>query len=236
MARNTSQSRNLLLNALPPDAYQRLAPHLTPVSFPLGTVLYQPLDFIDTIYFPERAVISLVRTLEDGATAEIGIVGFQGMIGLQSLLGSNHTPNRVVVQVADLIYTLPATILQQEFRRGEALQRILLRYTEARLTQVSQQVACNVHHNLQERLARWLLSVQDLVQSNQLNLTQKFIAQMLGVRRSTVTVTAGMLQEAGMISYKRGRVTILNQTALEQTSCDCYYRLKAEFSRILDFD
>lgn len=236
MVQTTSRLANLLLRTLPEEAYSRLAPHLSLVSLPPGTVLYQPFERIQTAYFPESSVVSLVHVLENGATCETGIVGFHGMLGFPILLGSGCTNQRVTVQIAGSMYKIPAHVLKYEFDRGGELQRVLLRYAEARLRQISQQVACNAYHSLLERLARWLLSVQDLTHSNELFLTQEVISQMLGVRRSGVTVTAKRLQNAGIIDYKRGRIVILDQEALEQISCECYCDLKAEFSRLLNFD
>lgn len=236
MLPTTSRPKNLLLRALPEDEYQRLAPHLTTVSLPLGTVLYKPLDRIETAYFPEQAVVSLVHTLENGATSETGLVGLQGMVGLPALLGSGYANKRVVVQVADSLNQIPVPILKQEFEQGGELRKLVLLYAEVRLSQISQQVVCNAHHNIQERFARWLLSVQDLVNSHELPLTQEFIAEMLGVRRSSVTVTAGTLQQAGIIQYKRGKIKILDQKALEEVSCECYDDLKANYSRLLGFE
>jgi CRP-like cAMP-binding protein len=236
MSEESSRPSNYLLQSLSENTYQRLAPHLTSISLPLGTTIYHPLDKVETAYFPENSLFSIITILENGTTTESGLVGRTGMLGLPCILGSGYTNNRVVVQVADSSVAIPAHILKREFDRGEELHKILLLYTEARLSQVCQQVACNAQHTIQERLARWLLLVQDLLSSDELPLTQEFISQMLGVRRSSVTVKAQTLQEAGIIHYTRGKVTILNQEALENTSCECYKVIKAEFHRILGFN
>jgi CRP-like cAMP-binding protein len=235
MTEVTSRPANLLLRALPENEYEKLAPHLTSVSFPVSTVIYQPLDPISTVYFPESTIFSLVSTLENGATTETAIVGCTGTVGLPVILGSGYANNLVVTQVEGSATAIPASILRSEFERGGELQRLLLLYAEARLSQVSQQVICNAQHTIQERLARWLLSVQELLTSDELPLTQEVIAQMLGVRRSSVTAAAGIFQQAGIIRYGRGRITILDQKALEKTSCECYHDLKAEFHRLLGF-
>lgn len=236
MTEVTSRPANLLLRALPEEQYQKLAPHLTSVSFPVSKVIYQPLDPIERVFFPESTIFSLVSTLENGTTTETAIVGCTGMIGLPVILGSGYANNLVVVQVEGSATAIPAPILKDEFEGGGELQKLLLLYAEARLSQVSQQVICNAQHTIQARLARWLLSVQDLLASDKLPLTQEVIAQMLGVRRSSITAAAGSFQQAGIIRYGRGRIMILDQAALEKTSCECYRDLKAEFHRLLGFD
>ncbi|MBD2743596.1 Crp/Fnr family transcriptional regulator [Coleofasciculus sp. FACHB-1120] len=226
--------KNRLLAALPAEEYERLVPHLQLVSLPLNQVLYEVGVPIEYVYFPQQGIVSLLSVLEDGSTVEAGMVGNDGMVGLPVILGGNKTSNRALVQVTGNGMRMKAELLKSEFNRGKALQSLLLRYTQAMLTQVSQGVACNRMHTLEERLARWLLTVQDRVESNQFPLTQEFIAQMLGTRRSGVTVAAGTLSKAGTISYSRGKITILNQGDLEAISCECYGIIKAEFSRLLD--
>ena len=224
---------NQILAALPAEKYQRIVPHLKTVSLKLGQVIHEPYEAIKDVYFPNRAMISLVSIMEDGATTEIGLVGNEGMIGLPAILGGELAPSRAIVQIEDGAMKLSAAVLKQEFKRGEVLQKRLLLYTQAFLTQVSQSAACNRQHRIEERLARWLLSVHDCVLTDELPLTQEFIADMLGTRRSGVTVAAGILQKAGMISYNRGKITILNQQSLEDTCCECYRLVQNEFIRLL---
>lgn len=222
MSQEQSSCLNRILAALPAREYQRLEPYLMPVSLDNGTVLYHAGEPIDTVYFPNRAVVSLVTTLENGITTEIGIVGRTGMVGLPVILGSDCSYSKAMVQIPDGAMKISSQVVKQEFNRGEELHRLLLRYTYDRLREVSQLAVCNRHHNIEERLARWLLMVQDLIQSEKLPLTQEFMGNMLGVRRSGVTISAGVLQRAGMISYARGKITILDRKALEDTACECY--------------
>lgn len=233
---NLSVPQNQLLAALPAEEYQRLAPHLELVTLSLGQVLYRPSEIITEVYFPNREVISLVSLMENGSVTEIGLVDRRGMLGVPVFLGGNQTINQAIVQVADNAMRMDSAQLKTEFHRGGALQRLLLLYTQVLLTQVSQTAACNRLHSLEERLARWLLLTRDSLQSNELPLTQEFISQMLGTRRSGVTVAAGTLQQAGMIRYTRGKVTILNCEDLEATSCECYRLIKDELTRLLDVD
>lgn len=224
---------NQILAALPEQEYQRIAHNLETVSLKRGQVLYEPYETIRDVYFPNRAMISLVSIMEDGSTTEIGLVGNEGMIGLPVILGGGFAPSRAIVQIQDGAMKLSANLLKEEFQRGEVLQKRLLLYTQAFFTQVSQSAACNRQHTIEERLARWLLSVQDCVLADELPLTQEFIANMLGTRRSGVTVAASILQQAGMISYNRGKITILNQESLEETACECYRLVQNEFIRLL---
>jgi CRP-like cAMP-binding protein len=224
---------NQILAALPPDEYQRIATYLRPVDLVSGEILLEPNEPIQKVYFPQRAMISLVSIMMDGSTTEIGLIGNEGMIGLSAILGGSSTISRTIVQVSGTALEVSAEIIRQEFQRGEKLHRLLLLYTQALLTQVSQSAACNRQHNIEARLARWLLSVQDCILQNELPLTQEFIANMLGTRRSGVTVAAGLLQQAGIIRYSRGRITILDQQALEDTACECYHLIQNEFLRLL---
>ncbi len=205
MSSEQSRSANHLLAALPEEVYQRLEPHLSPVKLTLGTILYEPLAEIDTVYFPHNALISLVTTLENGSTTEIGIVGKTGCLGLPVILGSGRSYSGAMVQIADGAMKMSAMVLKKEFDRGEELHSLLLRYTETRLKETSQLAVCNRNHTIEERLARWLLMVQDLLEEDELPLTQEFIGNMLGVRRSGVTLSAGTLQRAGIIRYSRGK-------------------------------
>jgi CRP-like cAMP-binding protein len=224
---------NQILAALPPVEYQRIATHLKPVDLVSGEILLEPNEPIEKIYFPQRAMISLVSIMMDGSTTEIGLIGNEGMIGLSAILGGNSTISRTIVQVSGTALEVSAEVIRQEFQRGEKLHGLLLLYTQALLTQVSQSAACNRQHNIEARLARWLLSVQDCILKDELPLTQEFIANMLGTRRSGVTVAAGMLQQAGIIRYSRGKITILDQQALEETACECYHLIQNEFLRLL---
>ena len=226
---------NQLLAALPEAEYQRIASHLKPVDLTSGEILLEPNEPVQKIYFPQRAMISLVSIMMDGSTTEIGLVGNEGMIGLAAVLGGGFTTSRTIVQISGSALETSADLIRQEFQRGEKLQQLLLLYTQALLTQVSQSAACNRQHNIEERLARWLLSVQDCVLHNELPLTQEFIANMLGTRRSGVTVAAGILQQAGMIRYSRGKISILDQEKLEETACECYRLVQNEFIRLLGF-
>jgi CRP-like cAMP-binding protein len=226
---------NQLLAALPETEYQRLVDHLQPVNLISGEILLEANEPVQKIYFPQQAMISLVSIMMDGSTTEIGLIGNEGMIGLSAVLGGNFTTSRTIVQVSGSALQISADIVRREFQRGKKLQQLLLLYTQALLTQVSQSAACNRQHNIEERLARWLLSVQDCVLQNELPLTQEFIANMLGTRRSGVTVAAGILQQAGMIRYSRGRISILDQERLEETACECYRLVQNEFIRLLGF-
>lgn len=220
---------NRLLSTLPETEYERLKPHLTTVDLPLGKVLYEAFEEIDTVYFPHSCLISLVSILENGATTEVGLIGRTGMVGLPVVLGSGLGNHRAIIQVAGEVRKISAVVLKQEFYRGEELQKVLLRYVETRLIETAQLAVCNCHHTIEERLARWLLMVQDLLQSNELPLTQQFLSHMLGVRRSSVTVSAGILQQAGLIRYSRGRIAILDRQGLEYTTCECYEVFRQQF-------
>jgi CRP-like cAMP-binding protein len=231
LTQHHSRSANRLLEALPEDEYSHLEPHLIHVSLSVGTVFYEASEKIKTVYFPKSALVSLVNTLSTGTTTEIGIVGSTGMVGLPVILGDGYSSQRAIVQVAGDALKISAFVLKQEFNRGGKLQKLLLNYTQTRLNEVAQLAVCNRHHTIEERLARWLLIVQDLTQLNDLPLTQEFISHMLGCRRSGVTIAAGTLQGAGLISYARGKIHILNRQALEDTSCECYQLFDNNFDR-----
>jgi CRP-like cAMP-binding protein len=224
---------NQLLAALPEQEYQRLVPYLEYVDLTSGEVLYEPGETMTEVYFPRAAMISLVSIMENGSTTEISLVGKEGMVGLPVFLGGYSTTSRAIVQIEGAAFKLNGNILKSEFKKGEELQRLLLLYTQALFTQASQNAACNRQHNIEERLARWLLTTQDCVMRNELHLTQEFISQMLGTRRSGVTVAAGTLQQAGMIRYTRGKISILNREALNATACECYRLIKNEYTRLL---
>ena len=233
MPENKQESLNKILAALPLSQYERIAPYLKQVNLKIGDILLEPEEETDSIYFPQTAMISLVSIMMDGSTTEIGLVGNEGMIGVPAILGGKSTTSRSIVQISGLALKIPAEVILQEFERGEKFKQLTLLYIQALLTQVSQSAACNRQHKIEERLARWLLSVQDCVLQNEIPLTQEFIANMLGTRRSGVTVAAGILQQAGIIRYTRGNITILNQDALENISCECYRLVQNEFIRLL---
>ena len=231
MSQDISHSANRLLSSLPKAEYERLEPHLKSVSLPLRTVLYEASEKIETVYFPNTCLISSVNTLENGATTEVSLVGGTGMIGLPAILGSGMSQNRAIIQVADHMVKISAEILKREFLQGGELQNVLHRYTETRLHEITQLAVCNAHHTIEERLARWLLTTSDLIQSDNLPLTQEFLGSMLGVRRSGVTLSAQLLQRVEIINYRRGKIKILNRPALEDVSCECYRLFHDNFYR-----
>ena len=224
---------NRILNALTRTEYERLTPHLEAVKLWAGDVLCQPDQPITHVYFPSRGTVSLVSTFEDGGSVEVGMVGNEGMFGVCIFLGSISTPLLAQVQMAGEGLRMRADVLRREFSKGGQLQDMLLRYTQAFITQISLTAACNRAHNIDERLAKWLLMCQDRAQSKELELTHEFISEMLGARRAGVTTAAGLLQEAGVISYKRGQIRILDREGLEAESCECYPKMKREFARLL---
>ncbi|MFP5269757.1 Crp/Fnr family transcriptional regulator [Coleofasciculus sp.] len=224
---------NQLLTALPDQEYQRLVPHLKEVSLTLGQILYQPGEPILHVYFPNRAIVSLIILLANGLTTEVGMVGKEGMVGIPVFLADGMAINQAVVQIEGTAMKMNASILKSEFERGSKLPRLLLFYTQTLLNQVSQTAACNRQHRLEQRLARWLLSAQDTINSSELRLTQEFLGNMLGTRRATVTVAASKLQETGAIRYHRGVITILDRELLETIACECYSVVKQECDRLL---
>jgi CRP-like cAMP-binding protein len=233
-----SPNQNYLLAALPTAEFERIAPHLELVAMPLGEVLYESGGELRYVYFPTTAVVSLLYVTENGASAEIAGVGNEGMIGVALFMGGETMPNRAIVQCAGHAYRLKSQLLMQEFnraggRRSGALQHLLLRYTPALMTQMSQTAVCNRHHSVEQQLCRWLLLSLDRSASNELTITQELIAGMLGVRREGVTEAAGRLQQAGSISYRRGHITVLDRFELETHACECYQVLKTEFDRLL---
>jgi CRP-like cAMP-binding protein len=224
---------NRLLAALPNAEYQYLLPSLQPVTFPLGQVVYEFAGQLDYVYFPTTAIVSLLYTMENGSSAEMGLTGNDGVVGIALFMGGGTMPNRAVVQNAGGALRLKAKALQDAFALGGEFQRLLLRYTQALITQISQTAVCNRLHSVEQQLCRWLLLSHDRVKSNELIMTQELIGDMLGVRREGVTVAAGRLQENGAISYVRGHITILNRAKLEDTVCECYQVVKDEFDRLL---
>lgn len=233
MPENLSVPTNQLLSALPLEEYQRLLPHLENIFLTLGKVLYEPGKSITDVYFPNEAILSLVLIMTDGSTTEVGLVGNEGMIGIPIILGDDRSISRVIVQVQGTVTKLSAESLKKEFLRGGKLQKLLLLYTQARLNQISLIAACKSHHTVEQRLARWLLTVNDRIAKDELPLTQKFISQMLGVRRASVTEAALVLQKLKIISYNRGHIKILERKKLEETACECYASIEQEFIRLL---
>jgi CRP-like cAMP-binding protein len=227
--------QNHLLDALPPADYERLAPHLEAVTMPLGTVLYESGGKLSYVYFPTTSIVSLLYVMEDGASAEIAIVGNEGILGISLFMGGDTTPSRAVVQSAGHGFKLKAELLKTEFRRFGPTMPLLLRYTQALITQMAQTAVCNRHHSVDQQLCRWLLLSLDRLQSNELSMTQELIANMLGVRREGVTDAAGKLQNAGLISYQRGRIRVLDRPGLEARACECYQVVKTEFDRLLPY-
>jgi CRP-like cAMP-binding protein len=225
--------QNHLLAALPADEFERLLPHLEFVEMPLGEALYESGGRLRHVYFPTTSIVSLLYVMEDGSSAEIAIVGNEGILGISLFMGGETTPSRAVVQSAGHGYRLRAEILQREFSRGGPVMRLLLRYTQALITQMAQTAVCNRHHSVEQQLCRWLLLSLDRLSSNELTMTQELIANMLGVRREGVTEAAGKLQRAGLIRYRRGRITVLDRERLEQQVCECYSVVQKEFNRLL---
>lgn len=228
-----SPSQNHLLAALPPAEFERLAPHLELVAMPLGEMLCEAGEQIRHAYFPTTGIVSLHYVMESGMSAESAGVGPEGMVGISLFLGGNSTPNSAVVQTAGDAYRLSSQLLVQEFARGGLVQRLLLRYTQALMTQMSQTSACNRHHSVEQQLCRWLLSTLDRVPSGELVITQELIARMLGVRREGITEAAGRLQQAGLIRYRRGHISVLDRSGLELQVCECYGVVKHELDRLL---
>jgi CRP-like cAMP-binding protein len=233
-AANGNEARgNYLLAALPPEAFERLRVHLEPISFSLGEVVYESGGHMEYVYFPTTSHISLLYTMLDGSTAEMGLVGQEGVVGIALFMGGETTPNRAMVQGGGLAFRMKAKAMLDEFKRGGEFQHLLLRYTQALITQISQTAVCNRLHSVEQRLCRWLLMTHDLAQSDQLQMTHEFISNMLGVRREGVTMAAQRLQEMGMISYVRGHIQILDRQQLLAYVCECYQVVKDEHSRLL---
>ena len=227
--------QNHLLAALPPADLERLLPTLEWVQMPLGHVLYESGAQLRHVYFPSTSIVSLLYVMENGASAEIAVVGNDGVIGVALFMGGETMPNRAVVQSAGEGYRLTGQMLKQEFNRSGELQNLLLRYTQALLTQMAQTAVCNRHHSLDQQLCRWLLLSLDRLPANDLVMTQELIANMLGVRREGVTEAAGDLQRAGLIEYRRGHITVLDRPGLEARACECYMVVKKEFDRLLPY-
>lgn len=226
---------NHLLAALSPAALERLQPHLELAPLPLGKVLYESGDALRHVYFPTDSIVSLLYVMENGASAEISVVGNEGLIGIAVFMGGESTPSRAIVQSAGYAYRLPGQRLKDEFNRHGELLLLMLRYTQALITQMAQTAVCNRHHSIDQQLCRWLLLSLDRLQGDQLCMTQELIANMLGVRREGVTDAAGKLQRLGIIEYSRGHIKVLDRARLELLSCECYAVVKKETERLLPY-
>jgi CRP-like cAMP-binding protein len=226
-------SQNDLLAALPAVDYERLVPDLELVPLPLGMVVYESGGKLDYVYFPTDCIVSLLYVMKDGSSAEIAVVGHEGLVGVALFMGGESTPSRAVVQSAGSAYRLSSKVLKREFEHSGPLQHLLLRYTQALITQMAQTAVCNRHHSVDQQLCRWLLLSLDRLPSNQLTMTQELIANMLGVRREGVTEAAGKLHKLGVIRYARGQITVLDRPRLEQLCCECYAVVRKESDRLL---
>jgi CRP-like cAMP-binding protein len=228
-----SPEANRLLAVLPEDERERLFSHLEPVSMKLGQVVYESGSRQDYVYFPTTAIVSLLYVMEDGASAEIAVVGKEGIVGISLFMGGETTASRAVVQSAGAAFRLSGQLMKREFMRAGPMQHLFLRYTQALLTQMAQTAVCNRHHSVDQQLCRWLLLSLDRLPSNKLAMTQELIANMLGVRREGVTEAAGKLQSAGLIQYSRGQITVLDRPRLEARACECYAVVRRESDRLL---
>jgi CRP-like cAMP-binding protein len=209
--------------------------YLEPVEMSLGEVVYESGRPLDYVYFPTNSIVSLLYVLENGASAEIAVVGHEGVDGVSIFMGGESTPSRAVVQSAGRAYRLPAQVMKSEFNRGGSMQHLMLRYTQSLITQMAQTAVCNRHHSVDQQLCRWLLLSIDRLPAPQIEMTQELIANMLGVRREGVTESAGKLQKAGVISYRRGHIKVLDRPALEEMSCECYAVVRRETERLLPY-
>ena len=230
-----SPKQNHLLASLPAADYARLQSRLELVPMPLGWSVYESGGHQGYVYFPTNSIVSLLYVMENGASAEMAITGNEGLVGIALFMGGETTPSRAVVQSAGHAYRLKAAVLRREFEHGGALQNLLLRFTQALITQMAQTAVCNRHHSVEQQLCRWLLLSMDRLPGNELRMTQELIANMLGVRREGVTEAAGKLQEAGLINYSRGHITVLNRPKLEKQVCECYAVVKREVDRLLPY-
>ena len=223
---------NRLLVALPRDEHNRLLPHLEEISLPLRTILYEANGPIAHVFFPLNGVVSLV-ILDGGFTLEVGIIGNDGMVGTPVFLGSDRSPTRAIAQIHGAALRMDAKVFQKEIKRCGPLHDLVQRYTQAMINQISQSIVCNHRHSVQKRMCRWLLMSHDRVGADEFTLTHEFLAQMLGVRRPTVSAVAAILQKAGLLTYHRGRITILDRKGLEAASCECYRVVRNELDRLL---
>lgn len=228
-----SPNQNHLIAAMPEVEFKRIEPHLELVPLPLGKMLYEPGTQLQHAYFPTTAIVSLHYVVESGASAESAGVGNEGMVGIALFMGGDTTSSSAVVQTAGHAYRLPARLLKEEFNRAGLLQQVLLRFTQSLITQMAQTAVCNRHHSVEQQLCRWLLQTMDRVSVRELVMTQELIASMLGVRREGITEAAGNLQRAGLISYRRGHIAVLDRTGLETRACECYAVVRKELARLL---
>ncbi|MCU6434005.1 Crp/Fnr family transcriptional regulator [Undibacterium sp. Jales W-56] len=228
-----SPTQNHLLAALPAAEYERLLPHLELIPLQLGEAMYEAGGKLNYVYFPTTAIISMLYVLENGSSAEIAIVGNEGILGVSLFMGGETTPSRAVVQSAGFGYRLKSQLLKDEFNRAGPVLRLLLRYTQALITQMSQTAVCNRHHTIEQQLCRWLLLSLDRLSSDSVIMTQELIANMLGVRREGVTEAAGKLQRQHLIKYSRGHIEVIDRKGLEKAVCECYAVVKAEFDRLI---
>src|SRR4051812_27010107 len=225
--------KNLLLAALSPPELKRMRASLEPVDMPLGEVVYESGRILDHVYFPTTCIVSMLYVLENGASAEIAVVGYEGMVGVSLFMGGETTPSRAVVHSAGSAYRLPSKMIKDEFMRGGSMQHLMLRYTQSLLTQMAQTAVCNRHHSVDQQLCRLLLLSIDRLPTPEIVMTQELIAAMIGVRREGVTEAAGKLQKAGVISYRRGHIKVLDRLRLEAMSCECYEVVRVETARLL---
>lgn len=235
MSDTPSPLQNRLLAALSPEIQARLFPHLISEPMPLGQVVYESGDTMRHVYFPTDAIVSLLYVMESGASAEISVVGNEGLVGIALFMGGESTPSRAVVQSAGHAFKLKGQLLKDEFNRHGELLLLMLRYTQSLITQMAQTAVCNRHHSVDQQLCRWLLLSLDRLPSNRLTMTQELIANMLGVRREGVTEAAGKLQKLGVIEYSRGNIKVLDRPKLEELSCECYAVVKTETDRLLPY-
>ncbi|MEX2468934.1 MAG: Crp/Fnr family transcriptional regulator [Pseudohongiellaceae bacterium] len=235
MAQQNNPEQNYLLAALPAEVQSRLFPNLELIDLPYGKVLYESGDTMRHVHFPVDGIVSLLYAMESGASAEVSVVGNEGFVGLALLMGGDSTPSEAMVQHAGHAYRLTAKLFKEEFRRHGDMQVLLLRYTQALITQMTQTAVCNRHHSIEQQLCRWLLLCLDRVPGNELNMTQELMANMLGVRREGITVAAGNLQKKGAIKYERGRITVLDRHVIEEFSCECYEVVRKETDRLMPF-
>lgn len=228
----TPSPENRLLAVLPPADYQRLLPELQAVKLSLGDVLYESQGRMEHVYFPTSSHVSLLYTMIDGSTAEVGLVGNEGLVGIALFMGGDTTPNRAIVQGAGHAFKMKAVVMQEEFKRGGALQLVLLRYTQTLITQISQTAVCNRLHTTEQRLCRWMLMTHDRTHKDELEMTHEFISNMLGIQREAVSLVAHRLREKGAIAYTRGRIRIIDRGILEECACECYEVVRIEQQRL----
>jgi CRP-like cAMP-binding protein len=236
VATSPDPRKNQLLAALPADEWARWLPSLEPVDMPLGRVLYESGMTMTHVYFPTTSIVSLLYVMEDGASAEIAVVGNEGIVGISLFMGGESTPSRSVVQSAGQGFRMRGQLLKDEFNRSGPVLHLLLRYTQALITQMAQTAVCNRHHSLDQQLCRWLLLSVDRLETPDLVMTQELIANMLGVRREGVTEAAANLQRAGLIHYRRGHITVVDRAGLERRTCECYEVVRKEYDRLLPAD